>query len=78
MLGRLLRRRSGSVPAAPCPDYDRIARLESELGLVEPEPEKPIRVDRTACLTKDCQGETVEVRTWSGLLAMRIHDCERP
>lgn len=78
MLGRLLRRCRGSVPSAPGPDYDRIARLESELGLVEPEPEKPIRLARTVCLTKNCEGETTEVRTWSGMLAMRIHECERP
>ena len=59
-------------------DCDRIARLERELGIVEPEPEKPIRLARTVCLTKNCRGDTTEVRTWSGMLAMRIHECRRP
>ena len=66
-------------PSAPQrPDYAKIDRLERELGIVEPEPERPIRLARTVCLTKGCTGETAEVRTWSGMLAMRIHECERP
>ena len=57
-------------------DYDPIARLERGLGIVVPEPERSIRLARTVCLTKNCGGETVEVRTWSGMLAVRIHGCE--
>lgn len=66
------------APVLERPDYAKIERLERELGIVEPEPEKPIRLARTVCLTKGCEGETTEVRTWSGMLAMRIHECERP
>ena len=66
------------APVARRPDYAKIARLERELGIVEAEPEKPIRLARAVCLTKNCVGETAEVRTWSGTLAMRIHECERP
>ena len=66
-------------PSAPQrPDYAKIDRLERELGIVEPEPERPIRLARTVCLTKGCTGETTEVRTWSGMLAMRVHECEAP
>lgn len=66
------------APAAPRPDYAKIDRLERELGLVDVEPERPIRLGRTVCLTKNCVGETVELRTWSGMLATSIHECEAP
>ena len=81
-------RRPAPVPARP--DYARIAMLERELGLVDsvlPEPspfeqgmrsamaERPIRLDPTVCLTKDCAGGTDELRTWSGQLMRRIHTC---
>lgn len=65
-------------PVAERPDYDRIAHLERELGIGEPEPERPIRRAQEVCLTKGCAGETTEIRTWSGALAMRIHECEVP
>jgi len=60
----------------PSPDYQRIAQLERELGIGEPppEPERGIRADRTVCLIKDCDGTDTEIRTWSGLLAYRIHE----
>lgn len=57
------------------PDYEQIARLERQLGLVEPEPERPIRQGPKVCLTKNCAGDTREIRTWSGLLAVYIHEC---
>ncbi|MFF3928593.1 hypothetical protein [Streptomyces hirsutus] len=62
-------------PTAPPrrPDYARIDQLERELGLTE---ERPIRPHRTVCLTKDCGGDTEEIRTWSGQLVYRIHHCE--
>ncbi|MEU8642208.1 hypothetical protein AB0C91_09855 [Streptomyces sp. NPDC048674] len=65
-------------PVQPRPDYARIARLERELGMGEQEPELPIRHGRTICLTKDCGGDTVELRTWQGAVATRIHHCEAP
>lgn len=65
-------------PAPKRPDYARIERLERELGLADTEPERPLRRDRTVCLTKDCQGETTEIRTWSDMLMQRVHDCEAP
>jgi hypothetical protein len=67
-------RRPPSPPKRP--DYARIARLERELGMVEQEPELPIRHGRTVCLAKDCGGDTVEIRTWQGAVATRIHRCE--
>ncbi|MEW2451227.1 hypothetical protein AB0896_27340 [Streptomyces parvulus] len=60
------------APAPPRPDYARIDQLERELGLVE---ERPIRTGRTVCLTKNCTGETEEIRTWSGRLIRNIHSC---
>ncbi|MET9150101.1 hypothetical protein ABZX82_02285 [Streptomyces griseoflavus] len=66
------------MPVVERPDYDHIARLERELGIVEPEPEKPIRPMSTVCLTKNCAGDTGEIYTWSGQLIARIHNCERP
>jgi len=59
-------------------DYDRIARLERELGIGDVEPERLVRRTPSVCLLKDCAGETTEIRTWSGTLARRIHRCERP
>ncbi|MFD3999854.1 hypothetical protein [Streptomyces rubiginosohelvolus] len=49
------------VPTAhPKPDYDRIAALEVELGIVEAPPQRFLRrVER--------RGETVEYRTWTDL-----------
>ncbi|MEU0787588.1 hypothetical protein ABZ341_39360 [Streptomyces sp. NPDC006173] len=69
-------RRTPSTPKRP--DYVRIARLERELGMVEQAPERPIRHGRTVCLTKNCDGDTVEIRTWQGTLATRTHHCEAP
>lgn len=57
------------------PDQARIALLELELGLVE---EHPMRPGRTVCLTKNCDGDTEDVRLWGGQLAYRIHTCEAP
>ncbi|MET8378039.1 hypothetical protein [Streptomyces microflavus] len=59
----------------PSPDYQRIADLERELGIGQPapEPERGIREDRTVCLIENCDGETEEIRSWSGLLIQRIH-----
>lgn len=58
------------------PDYARIARLEQELGIGDWEPERPMHVASTVCLTKDCDGDTDEIRTWSGVLVARIHRCD--
>lgn len=69
-------RRPPPIPQRP--DYAKIARLECELGIVESEPGKPIRLVRTVCLTKGCAGEMTEIRTWSGVLMRRIHECETP
>ena len=69
-------RSPAAVPQLP--DYAKIARLERELGIVQAEPERPVRPARMVCLTKDCAGETHEIRTWSGTLLRRIHDCEAP
>ncbi|MEU0590028.1 hypothetical protein [Streptomyces ardesiacus] len=66
------------APTLARPDYAKIDRLERELGLVDVEPEQPIRAAKTVCLTKNCAGETLELRTWSGMLAQRIHECETP
>ncbi|MFG3127352.1 hypothetical protein ACGFZU_06580 [Streptomyces tendae] len=57
------------------PDQRRIAQLERDLGIgqPDPEPERGIREDRTVCLIKDCGGSTEEIRTWSGFLVRRIH-----
>ncbi|HEX5569709.1 MAG TPA: hypothetical protein VFY14_22780, partial [Streptomyces sp.] len=68
------------VPIAPRPDYRRIEELERELGIGKPEPEpaRPIRLGRTVCLTKDCDGDTEEIQTWGGQLAFRIHHCWKP
>lgn len=59
----------------PKPDQRRIADLERELGIgqPDPEPERGIREDRTVCLIKDCDGSTEEIRTWSGFLVRRVH-----
>lgn len=61
------------TPPPPRPDYARIERLERELGLVE---EQPIRSNLTVCLTKNCQGDTEEIRTWSGQLIRHLHHCQ--
>ncbi|MEU1497227.1 hypothetical protein [Streptomyces sp. NPDC005732] len=66
----------GRRPQPPRPNYARIARLERELGMTEPE--RPMRAGRTVCLTKGCGGGTVEIRTWQGPLAASIHECETP
>ncbi|MFJ4418274.1 hypothetical protein [Streptomyces sp. NPDC088925] len=56
----------------PTPDYAYIARLERELGIGQPEPERPIRAD-PVCLNKDCDGG-YELRTWAGQLLRRVHN----
>ncbi|WP_069883540.1 hypothetical protein [Streptomyces luteocolor] len=58
----------------PAPDYALIDRLERELGIGQPEPEPQLRRDRLVCLIKDCDGDTTELRTWSGLLVLRLHE----
>lgn len=65
------------APAPRRPDYGLIARLERELGIGAPEsePGRPIRQGPRVCLTKDCGGDTDEIRTWSGRLVARIHRC---
>lgn len=64
-------RRPAAAP--PRPDYARIAVLERELGIGDQEPERPMRRAATVCLTKGCDGDTDEIRTWSGVLVARIH-----
>ncbi|WP_143661141.1 hypothetical protein [Streptomyces sp. M41(2017)] len=80
MIWESLARHSWRRPASAAarPDYARIARLERELGLADESPERPIRPGRTICLTKDCRGDTVEVHSWQGPVATRIHRCEAP
>lgn len=56
----------------PTPDYQYIARLERELGIGRPEPERPVR-ESPVCLVKDCDGGA-QVRAWSGQLLRRIHN----
>lgn len=60
------------------PDYAKIERLERELGLAQPEPpRRAMREIHTVCLTKNCQGDTEEIRTWSSPVpVLRIHTCE--
>ncbi|MEU5772716.1 hypothetical protein ABZ819_05345 [Streptomyces venezuelae] len=58
----------------PTPDYQLIDRLERELGIGQSKPERPMRTGRTVCLIKDCDGDTSEYRTWSGVLVRRIHE----
>jgi len=64
------------------PDYTRIAQLERELGLVEPEPPRPRRAIRelhTVCLTKHCEGDTEYVENWgSSTPLLSIHTCLPP
>lgn len=82
-------RRPTPVPARP--DYAKIERLERELGIGDhPLPElspfeqglrrgmqeRPMR-HGNLCLTKDCMGDTTDVRTYAGVLVRRIHTCER-
>ncbi|MFH9574201.1 hypothetical protein ACH4MG_27135 [Streptomyces sp. NPDC017454] len=76
--GWLSRRHANRRPepvTRPEPDQRRIAQLERELGIGQPNPEleRGIREDRTICLIKDCDGSTEEIRTWSGLLMRRVH-----
>lgn len=61
-----------AAPAPGTPDYQRIAQLERELGIGQPEP--GIRPDQTVCLIKNCTGSDHEIRTWTGLLVRRIHE----
>lgn len=79
--------------ASKRPDYAKIDRLERELGLtdspVEELPpfeqgmrragvqERPMR-HGALCLTKNCMGDTNEIRTWSGVLLTRVHTCAAP
>jgi len=67
----------GTLPAYR-PDAARIALLERELGLVPVDPDRPIRRGPKVCLTKNCVGDTTDVHTWGGQLAVRIHTCEGP
>ncbi|MFF0588423.1 hypothetical protein ACFYWD_20900 [Streptomyces sp. NPDC003781] len=57
----------------PAPDYQRIADLERDLGIGQPEPEPAVYPGPPVCLIKDCDGSTEEIRTWSGFLVRRIH-----
>ncbi|MFE2973369.1 hypothetical protein [Streptomyces sp. NPDC059258] len=59
----------------PSPDYHRIADLERELGIGQPEPgpERGVYPDKLVCLIKNCDGTDYEIRTWAGLLTRRIH-----
>jgi hypothetical protein len=57
----------------PSPDYQRIAQLERELGIGQPEPERAVYPGPPVCLLKDCDGDDVEIRNWTGLLVRRIH-----
>lgn len=66
-------RRTPELPRRP--DYAKIARLERELGIGGVEPERPMRRAPAVCLTKDCVGDTDEIRTWSGVLVARVHRC---
>jgi hypothetical protein len=80
------------APAPARPDYAKIAMLEHEIFGIEPEPGTSaaaainlqrafaplLRRDPAVCLTKNCAGETTEIRLWSGALARRIHRCEKP
>ncbi|MEU6768548.1 hypothetical protein ABZ916_39320 [Streptomyces sp. NPDC046853] len=59
------------------PDYAKIDRLERELGIAQLPAQKPIRSVRTVCLTKNCAGDTEELRSWSGILLMRIRTCRK-
>ncbi|MBU5946772.1 hypothetical protein [Streptomyces sp. PAM3C] len=61
------------TPLPPRPDHSKIYRLERELGLTD---QRPLRPHRTVCLTKNCTGDTEELRTWAGQLVMRLHTCE--
>lgn len=64
-------RRRRHAPARP--DYLRIDQLERELGIAG-EDEQPIRPSPSkVCLRKNCDGQTEEVRTWSGQLMFRAH-----
>ena len=63
------------APVEEHPDYVKIERLERELGIGDVEPERPIRRASTVCLTKNCSGDTHEIRTWSGVLVRRLHVC---
>ncbi|MEV8124805.1 hypothetical protein AB0P07_11930 [Streptomyces sp. NPDC085944] len=69
---RLVPSRRRPAPAPPRPDYVRIHRLERELGLIE---ERPLRSNLTVCLTKNCEGDTEDLRTWSGQIIRRVHSC---
>ena len=55
------------------PDYQRIAQLEHELGIGQPEPERGICPASPVCLIKNCDGDDHEIRTWSGILLRRYH-----
>jgi hypothetical protein len=58
----------------PTPDYHRIAQLERDLGIGQPET-KPIASSvRPVCLIKDCAGSDYEIATWSGVVLRRIHE----
>ncbi|MFE0470493.1 hypothetical protein ACFW2V_02605 [Streptomyces sp. NPDC058947] len=57
----------------PTPDYQRIAQLERELGIGQPKPEPAVHTGPAVCLIKNCNGDDVEIRNWTGLLMRRIH-----
>ena len=81
-----------SKPAPRRPDYAKIARLERELGFSgAPERElSPFEegmrraIAREAgtrrkakiCLAKGCLGGTREIRTVSGAIIARVHECD--
>lgn len=58
----------------PAPDYQRIAQLERELGIDQPETERSVPTARPVCLIKDCTGSDYEIHTWSGVVLRRVHE----
>lgn len=57
------------------PDYQRIAALERELGIgqPDPEPERGVYPPKTVCLIKNCGGDTVKVLNWAGMVLRCLH-----
>ncbi|MFF9309866.1 hypothetical protein ACF1BS_03055 [Streptomyces sp. NPDC014748] len=64
------------IPVPSRPDYAKIERLERELGIIDAESERPMHHGPNVCLTRGCVGRTRDIRTWSGVLARQVHECE--